>query len=237
MRIMSDYKDYYDHAGAMLTERDRVWSRNKHTGSVFIPWDKNLTAGSESCTSTSKPLSRRIQTRYATVIIAGKLYQCYAIDLYDGKDVTSYAGSDPHEVRAAFGVENDIKDFQLLCRDQAIYEQSQMHAARRRHPPHENPGKYVDWDDVHRRLRSPIAVTIPGRSWKEIQVVANPVLKDWGIQKILEPFELFQELSMYLNGPLMEIRNPPVEVSDADKAAKKGFCIKWGFRKRPKEKK
>lgn len=57
------------------------------------------------------------------------------------------------------------------------------------------------------------------------QLVINPSLKDYQFYKIKNPFEAFQEISMYLSGVLgMAGENPiPLNVSDKDMLGKKGF--------------
>lgn len=56
-------------------------------------------------------------------------------------------------------------------------------------------------------------------------------LKDWGFAKAVDPYTLFQELSMFVGGVLPRNPHPMVEITDPDiKAAKHGFD-KWSFRK------
>lgn len=56
-------------------------------------------------------------------------------------------------------------------------------------------------------------------------------LKTWGFAKVVDPYTLFQELSMFIGGVLPRNPNPMVEITDTDvKVAKHGFD-KWSFRK------
>lgn len=56
-------------------------------------------------------------------------------------------------------------------------------------------------------------------------------LKDWGFARAVDPYTLFQELSMFIGGVLPRNPNPMVEITDQNvKVAKHGFD-KWSFRK------
>lgn len=56
-------------------------------------------------------------------------------------------------------------------------------------------------------------------------------LKTWGFARAVDPYTLFQELSMFVGGVLPRNPNPMVEITDPDvKVAKHGFD-KWSFRK------
>lgn len=63
------------------------------------------------------------------------------------------------------------------------------------------------------------------------RLTKNVCLKDFGFQKIVDPFTAFQEISMFFNSTLTNLKTPVMPVGD-DKvlAASKGFD-KWSFRK------
>ena len=70
--------------------------------------------------------------------------------------------------------------------------------------------------------------------WK---LTTNICLKDFGFQKMVDPFTAFQEISMFFNSTLTNLKTPVMPVGD-DKvlAASKGFD-KWSFRKIGKDSK
>lgn len=69
------------------------------------------------------------------------------------------------------------------------------------------------------------------------QLNTNICLKDYNFQRILDPFTAFQEISMFFNTTLTNLKTPEMPVGD-DKvlAASKGFD-KWSFRKMGKDSK
>lgn len=61
----------------------------------------------------------------------------------------------------------------------------------------------------------------------------NPVLKNFEFFRVKDPYTAFQELSMYLGGPLVNTMDKQQKISDKDMAAKKGFGHRYAFRKEP----
>jgi hypothetical protein len=60
-------------------------------------------------------------------------------------------------------------------------------------------------------------------------------LKDFHFYKVVDPFTLFQEISMWVGGILPGSANPMVQITDDTiKVAKHGFDPKWSFRKQGK---
>lgn len=67
-------------------------------------------------------------------------------------------------------------------------------------------------------------------------LVLDPILKNYSFAKVKSPFEAFQDIYMYISGVLGVDQNPMVEISDKDKAIKKGHGGKYSFKKPPKKK-
>jgi hypothetical protein len=76
---------------------------------------------------------------------------------------------------------------------------------------------------------------------KGIEWHCNSAEKDWSLKeydfpRVMDPFTLFQELSMFVGGVLPRNPNPMVEITDDKvKVAKHGFD-KWSFRKHKDDK-
>ena len=91
--------------------------------------------------------------------------------------------------------------------------------------------------DLHFELDSPVMVINYDLIYtysKRISVFKNKCLKDIEFFKIVNPFEAFQELSMFIGG-VMGGKSPiMIEVSDKDRIAKHGFD-KFSFRKEKQE--
>ncbi len=60
----------------------------------------------------------------------------------------------------------------------------------------------------------------------------NPRLMDYKFQQIKEPYQAFQDISQFLFGKLIAPEKPMIEVSNATKIEKHGFDKKISFRKR-----
>ena len=61
----------------------------------------------------------------------------------------------------------------------------------------------------------------------------HPFLFEWQFQKVKTPIEAFQQIQSYISGVLGTSQNETVTISDKDQVYKKGFDPKYGFRKRP----
>ena len=66
--------------------------------------------------------------------------------------------------------------------------------------------------------------------------IINPILKDYAFYKILDSFQAFQEISMFLGGVLGNHEKEIVVVDDKYKIEQHGFD-KWSFRKESETKK
>lgn len=107
-----------------------------------------------------------------------------------------------------------------------------------------------DFTDVCMQLETPVFVLIPHptlvdrRSWyqthgdakpnvAETYVMLNPFLKLFDFHHVVDPFTVFQEISMFIGGRMPGAQSPMVTISDKSQIRKKGFDEKYGFRTRP----
>ena len=71
---------------------------------------------------------------------------------------------------------------------------------------------------------------------REYGLIINPELSDWQFYKVLDAYQAFQELEMFLGGVLAGEDNPMAGISDRDLAKAKGYdCM--SFRKEPTKRK
>jgi len=88
-------------------------------------------------------------------------------------------------------------------------------------------------DDIFFELKSPIfIVTRNERHIKKFKLTVNGSLKQYGFQKVFDPFQAYQEIEMYLGGVLGQTEINTVGISDKDLKHQKGFD-KWSFKKMP----
>ena len=80
------------------------------------------------------------------------------------------------------------------------------------------------YDSERRKPRTSDALTI------------DPILKDYEFYKVVDAFQAFQEISMFIGGVLGRGEKEIIVVEDKYKIAQHGFD-KWSFRKEPETKK
>jgi len=87
-------------------------------------------------------------------------------------------------------------------------------------------------NDINLKYKSPIVIEVPADNCTYITV--NPRLNDYGFSRVLDPYTAFQEISMYLAGPLSPWQDPDLapEPSGAEKMSSKGMDPRYGFRHR-----
>lgn len=77
--------------------------------------------------------------------------------------------------------------------------------------------------DTYRSRRNPI------------QLVLNPMLRNYAFAKVKDPFSAHQDLYQYVGAFLSQPEREMIQISDLDRLHKHGFD-KWSFRKPPKPK-
>lgn len=92
----------------------------------------------------------------------------------------------------------------------------------------ENTQKYLeehfsDIEDLMVKLNTPILVFTEGDHDNRFHVVKDAFLKPYGIVSKLDPFQTFQEISMFMGNTLCNNEPDMVEISDKHKRDGKGF--------------
>jgi hypothetical protein len=84
-------------------------------------------------------------------------------------------------------------------------------------------------DDLFIYFKSPVVV-LSDNSSGETNLVVNPILRGYQFASVIDPFQAFQELSMYVGNNLVSQMDPDVNIPDDLKRDSKGFD-KWSFRR------
>lgn len=71
-----------------------------------------------------------------------------------------------------------------------------------------------------------------GQGYHARQVTVNPTLAEVAFFKVMDPWQAFQELEMFLGGIAAPENGPPVVIADKDRVMQHGFD-KMSFRKQP----
>ena len=83
--------------------------------------------------------------------------------------------------------------------------------------------------EIFQKLNVPVFVYDNDRYQSQGKLVLNPILKDYKFAPVIEPFTAFQEISMFMTGPLKAGEVDTVEISDKDRQNAHGYD-KWSFR-------
>jgi len=99
--------------------------------------------------------------------------------------------------------------------------------------------KYVETYDpinIFREIKAPVFVYDTDTNDKHNNFIINPLLKDYEFYRVIDSFQAFQEIQMFMGGVLGSGEKDIVEVEDKYKITQHGFD-KWSFRKEPTKKK
>lgn len=235
MRIISKFHDYYDSAQRYGRDNRLVYVRQQQEMPVreskpegaalaaFVelalqmaptPWEQEL---------YGDPVSRRVEVVYGLLVFAGKLYPYARVTLYrvaSGTASVVVHTAEAYEAVMAplsLGGAQGIESAWQAGRKKAFWQlrdDSRLHALC---------------------LQDAVACVSferNKRSWKDQgQLRVNPRLADLEFFKVKDPWQAYQELSMF-HGNVAAPDRTPVNVSDKDRIVQHGFD-KWSFRKRP----
>lgn len=91
--------------------------------------------------------------------------------------------------------------------------------------------------DINIFYKTPIlSYTLSSRYDESIKLTLNPELNKFEFYRVLDPYTMFQEVSMYNSGVLTNTEDNMVQISDEDKKFAKGFDD-YSFKKLPTKRK
>lgn len=230
MRIISKFHDYYDRAMGLGQDRTVVFVRHtenvKDAPAIMEP-PYHFDRHSRDWTARCEPF---------TIGFCGKVYRGIAADL-QYRDYEAGVAN----VRHCFYDLDDLAEFLAA-------KKMDLGAVK---------GKRRGWRWSYRQgwqefMEKPqgevsaeawfIECKVALLAWdralmigKELGIVRNPRLKNYEFFRVFEPFQTFQELSMFIGGVLPGADADMAKVSDKDRLAQRGFD-KWSFRKMPEAK-
>jgi len=238
MRILSNFKDYYDHAMAYGQDPSLLFDRKQEeftayfTGRVPLKSDifasfksaklpeilKNLTSFSLDNYASRMLLNRSLNTGY--IVLCGKLYPFVEYLQYNQLkhayereyffEYETLAAFLKKENIAPYYIENNLKDFLSLT-----YRQD-----------HKSKTK-IDRDILLEdcvKNKTPLISLERAGGHSGFLMTLNPCLKSKGFQQVLQSHEVYQELEMFLG--ILKSQEPPVTVSNEDKIVAHGFDSK-----------
>lgn len=219
MRIISDFKDYYDGVMSHGVDHDSIWIRKS----------KEI----KKIHSRSYYIKKVLYHDEKVIWFCGKRYKAFHFHSEE-REIDEYI----------YNIEqlDKLVDTRLKKKEQQFYYGSEppkgpWYRRRRTQPEVDIYRKQFEYyfkqaekvtlcDKIHIEHNSPVIV---GNT-------VNGCLKDVQFFKVVDPYTAYQEIQMFMC-KLKSPEKPIPKVSDEDMLEAKGFDPKWSFRKEPGKKK
>lgn len=225
--IKSQFKDYYDFVANQYGGGDPrlVYARTRITPMVpGRPWEERLNIEIKGCKLIDPNRYRQYYLKqepdleYLYLVIAGKAYLlARPTNIYlDRQDLNTYKlrvvnqadEKIPLWIRYNRGIEFD-KEYPFLI-------------------------------DLCRKVKAPVFVIVgieySGPNYEAVIQVCGrcPILGNLGIPALINPYQMYQELSMFMGNKMKDTPDtqPPVELDNKNKIIKAGFDLVKSFRHR-----
>lgn len=216
MKIISDFKDYYDSISGQYLDKDVKFIRKTLAIEISpkgLPRLEFL---------YSRPYTSR-KVALGIVGFCGNYFPFISIDdgiskhyFYNIEDVLEY-----HSVHNIFsrGIYSYFSSG-YSCTEKGI---SAFFNSK---------NDYSKLDIFFRKHNTPYFILIPSENNSNYVMTILPFLKKISFAKVKNPFSAHQEIYQYLTGGFLDTQTRPmVQISDKDKISKHGFD-KWSFRKK-----
>jgi len=240
MRVISKFKDYYDSAiGYGGIDNTTVYVRALEESTVEKFNHKFHNKHNTRRTFTYRNGDYTWGMVSGSLFFCGKEYPYYRFDLgtdnsvdKNGYPTNNYGKS---IVKTFFGGVHDEEMFELFTNKDYIKSSGRINTPedyfKETITTHKNFHK-ENYEDVHLEYKSPIIDVRKSTRRDEICVTVNPILSDLGFARIINPFEAFQEINMYMNGPLCSRQEvEPEPLSEKYSVLRHGMD-KWSFRRK-----
>ena len=234
MRIISKTNDYYDSAQAFGQDQSVIYNRKKRIIELVetelgILDDFNFFRLYLSNNST---IDRHV------LGFCGSIYPVYELYL-DSKYHYAFGARDIDKILSVKKYKVERKDWNkenyrgISNRDRVIGESIKIGGFQS-----------IKYLDIFVKYDTPIWLFNPDKQWEGIhkgwrhywKLVINPTLKRYNFAKVIDPYNAYQEIAMFMEGALAHEKIPdPTNVPDEYLAKAKGFDS-WSFRKQPTKK-
>jgi len=235
MRIISKFHDYYDIALSQGYDDDLMYVRSTSELAPFKSATKfEIYVGMD--------YGNQLETEWFVIGFCGKVHLGFKVN----KSYSIYQPKSKQEI--CYSIE-DFRRYTEKLNDKEINEALNKTAPRHRFSRRStNTYESIEKSfnnfkehttansEIFRNLKTPCFAIVAFD--RKPHIIINPSLKDYGFQKVYDPYQAYQELSMYIGGVLgrgeketLCRKDFPDEPLIRDS---KGFD-KWSFKKRPKE--
>ena len=224
MRIISPFHDYYDGVQRMGQDPTLVYVRRESEG------DPGQVPGA-FLRSSMYVRDERHQAEILGVTIGfcGMLHPCFEVLTGEAED---WFFPDLDEAYKAVVASAESRAMRRELEDRIASDEESEYGFR--HGGAISRRAVEEWTRAHAarddepfiRLGCPVfAVLQETRQGHRIvtRLIRNPRLLPFGFQRVMDPYSAYQELAMYLSGPLAERNDPPQDIDDETLARAKGF--------------
>ena len=218
MLLLSNFQDYYDYMIGITGVDPKI---------VFIRKKLKETKLKETLDFNLSHSYRNTKNTYYVLSICGKRYF-----IKSKKDTYDFKWSDFHLI-----TKKDLADDNIFIDIRQFIDQKYIFRRSKRSK------KYDLFDELHgisddglinisKKINMPIFVVTSTNRNNSIQLHENsPKLKDIkGISNLLEPKELFNNISFFIANVLNNSNPDIIQISNKDKIIKAGFDLKTSFR-------
>lgn len=249
MKIISKYHDYYDSVIAYGQDPKTIYIRNVEEFENGTNEYELLLSNNEIWNHSNLlppislgPYTSFVCERTFLVLFCEKLYPCIVFRPPLKRDALVYPKG---RRRYCYTKEEAVE---CLSKYPETKEQKKYrHYGFPKIDPFSDKGLELLFDipekvgyDIHQETKIPsfliekerIRYTRTARGRDNCGVVFNPILKDIHFVKIFDPFQAFQELSMFISGILGGSSPAMIEIGNDIRLQKHGFDLKTSFRKR-----
>lgn len=224
MLITSDFHDYYDVIMAQGVDKSIVYNRKQE---IFYTKDEPKQISGVPVISQERSYYPYDQIPNLFLIgCCGKFYPAISFHA-SGDSIGSTILYTPEQVRNVADISltgSTRKHFFGMNRKSHWFKSpaENVEIFFKQHPIIEKPEPFI-------AIKAPIIVR---QAFSPSSVTVNAKLADYQFYKVIDPYTLFQEISMFISGVLGIEPKETVQISDIDMAAKKGFNEK-SFRTDP----
>lgn len=229
MRIISDFKDYYDSAAAYGIDKTVVYQRKRTE--LVVPAMETLFEEMPK----QHDFERWAEMQLRVLVVAGNGYP--VVSLIEGSLTLSKVTTHWYDLEALNRhIANHPKRENFLSR-YGGWDGDERRWSKR------YTMSYAGLKGAFAKVRSmdlphlciehgtPVMLIQWGEHKSKPNLILNPKLSNLRFQNVMDAYTAFQEIDMFVSGVLGQSANPMVAISDQDRIAKHGFD-KWSFRKK-----
>jgi len=226
MRIYSSFRDYYDVVNTTYNKEDTtIFTRETSTSKLKYPFDyKSWRSGIMPAIKDRSSFERgSIEIANCFFLVAGRLYPQIVIHSKDSKSFHYSASSVKQELTR-------LKAYDSIFNDRTIYHGTKWKEVESLFSVYTGSEMLMDFAIEHKIV---IGYDAEYDKFNHNRfLVINPRLHDYGFEKTLDPYTIYQELEMFLSNALVNVDSPQTNQSSEEKILSHGFDLKTSFRGR-----